>query len=237
MLPICFYVHFNLPECQASIHAAGTVKHAGSWISATVLQGWITAIATAVLAMFAIITAYYARKAFSDQSREVAILAEENERQALERRRSQASQVFVLAEPDIREGEPISSIEVTVKNTSRQPIYDLNLLWRDETGEWIELGDPVDLRVLLPDDQHKWGTGIEPSLPIQSFLGDPYLIGAAIIFRDAAGVHWRLDSDGQLDQEPGAGNATPDNTESPSSEIARHPRNTAPDDPAPPLPI
>jgi hypothetical protein len=103
---------------------------------------WISAIATTGLLIGAIITARYAIKAFSEQSREVAILAEENERQALERRRAQASQVFVLAKPDIREGEPISSIEVTVKNTSRQPIYDLNLLWRDETGEWIELGDP-----------------------------------------------------------------------------------------------
>ena len=31
---------------------------------------------------------------------------------------------------------------------------------------------------------------------------DPNLIRAAVVFRDAAGVHWRLHSDGQLDQEP-----------------------------------
>jgi hypothetical protein len=130
------------------------------------IPGWITAVATVGLLLGAIITAGYAIKAFGEQAREVAILVEENKRQGYDRHRAQASQVFVLANPHIREGEPISSIEVTVKNTSQQPIYDLNLLWRDESGKWTELDDPVDLRVLLPGDEHKWSTSIEPSIPI-----------------------------------------------------------------------
>lgn len=55
----------------------------------------------------------------------------------------------------------------------------------------------------MPDDQHNWATSVEPAdVPIESLLMDPNLIRAAIVFRDAAGVHWRLQSDGQLDEEP-----------------------------------
>jgi len=97
------------------------------------LSGEIAAIATAVLAVFAIITAWYARRAFLKQSQEVRdqaemlriqaeqfaeqrkinerqteVLAlqaadlreslEERKRDALERRRAQASQVFIFIE-------------------------------------------------------------------------------------------------------------------------------------------
>jgi hypothetical protein len=126
----------------------------------------------------------------------------ENNRQADERRRARASQVFVTAEPYLREGEPISSIEVSVTNTSQQPIYDLTLLWHEGAGEWTDLGDPVYFPVLIPGQEYKAGTGIEPTLPIGRFLLDPYLTGAAVTFRDAAGEHWRLDSYGQPDPEP-----------------------------------
>ena len=106
------------------------------------IPGWITAAATVGLLLGAIFTVIYAIKTFDEQARQVAILVEENKRQGHDRHRAQASQVFVLANPYIREGEPIRSIEVTVKNTSQQPIYDLNMLDRDETGQWIELDDP-----------------------------------------------------------------------------------------------
>ena len=162
----------------------------------------LTAAATVALAVLAFATAIFAGLAYCKQSKEVGILLEQHKREVHDRRRAQASRVFVLANPSLQEDEPISSIEVSVKNTSQQPIYDLILLWRDETGEWIELGDPVYLRVLLPDEQHNWGTGIEPSIPIQSFLRDPSVIGSAILFRDAAGVRWRLDSYAQLDEGP-----------------------------------
>jgi membrane protein implicated in regulation of membrane protease activity len=35
------------------------------------VAAWVTAIATAVLAVFAVVTAWYARKAFREQSQEV----------------------------------------------------------------------------------------------------------------------------------------------------------------------
>jgi hypothetical protein len=42
----------------------------------------------------------------------------------------------------------------------------------------------------------------EIGLPYVDFLVDPSLVGAGVVFRDAAGVHWRLYSDGRLDEEP-----------------------------------
>jgi hypothetical protein len=217
----CIYVLLNLPQCQADTHA---VNHAaGGSIWATTVPGWITAIVTAGLLIGAFFTVRYAAKAFHEQSEqlkeqrkinekqtkvlelqatELRESIDERKREAAERRRAQARQVFISAEPYIQEGKPISVISVNVKNTSQQPIYDLILLWREGTGEWEKLPDPVDLRVLLPGEHHEWGTSIEPSLPIQRFLLDPHLISAAIIFRDAAGVHWRLDSNGQLEEEP-----------------------------------
>jgi hypothetical protein len=51
-----------------------------------------------VLAVFAFLTAFYARQALRKQSREVAILAAQNERETGDRRRDQAPRVFTWAE-------------------------------------------------------------------------------------------------------------------------------------------
>jgi hypothetical protein len=64
------------------------------------LSGEITAIATAALAFFAIVTAAFAILAFRKQSREVGILAEQNERDISDRCRDQASRVYIWAEAD-----------------------------------------------------------------------------------------------------------------------------------------
>jgi arginine exporter protein ArgO len=52
----------------------------------------ITAIATVVLALGAIITAWFAIKAFRKQTQEVALLQQQAERDIDQRRRAQASQ-------------------------------------------------------------------------------------------------------------------------------------------------
>jgi hypothetical protein len=156
------------------------------------LSGEITAIATVVLAVFAIITAYYARKAFLKQSQEVSdqagVLAlqaaelseslKERKREAAERRRAQASHIFISAEPSPEVSDPIDSFLVRIENTSQQPIYHLIFFWRDGTGEWNEPPAP-------------------PGHPALTTL-----LGAGAVFRDADGVHWRQRSDGQLDEEP-----------------------------------
>ena len=55
MIACCYLLH------PSASHAA---SHAGGPISAAILQGWVTAISTAVLAIFAIVTAIYAIRAF-----------------------------------------------------------------------------------------------------------------------------------------------------------------------------
>jgi hypothetical protein len=105
MPPVCIYVLLKLPECQASIYAAKTAKHAGSWISATVLQGWITAIATVGLLIGAIVTAIYAARAFGKQSeqlrdqREIGALQAEDLRESL-RERTRLRQVAERRQAD-----------------------------------------------------------------------------------------------------------------------------------------
>ena len=46
----------------------------------------LTAVATTVLAAFAIVTAWYARRAFRKQSQEVAILVKQHQREIADRR-------------------------------------------------------------------------------------------------------------------------------------------------------
>lgn len=145
----------------------------------------LTAVATAVLAVFAFVTAWYARRAFLKQSQEVSDQAEmlkvqseqlteqrklnkeqtrvlalqaeelhkslaEREREAEQRRRAQAGRVFVSQQSYISsyisvDPEPIevdsrgevipdepdcTRVEVAVINSSDQPIYEAELLWR-----------------------------------------------------------------------------------------------------------
>ena len=70
---------------------------------------WVSAIATAVLAAFAIVTAWYAREAFRAQSQEVGLLLEQAKRDTDERRRAHASRVFLAASRDDAGQLPIQS--------------------------------------------------------------------------------------------------------------------------------
>lgn len=79
----------------------------------------LTAIGTIVLAVFAVVTALYARKAFQKQSQEVGLLLEQNKRDADERRRGQAARVFLGA--PFGTGLPIRPY---ARNASDFPIYD-----------------------------------------------------------------------------------------------------------------
>jgi hypothetical protein len=135
------------------------------------------------------------------QASELSESLEERKREAAERRRAQASRVFVWAEPSPKISDPITAIALTVMNTSQQPIYDQTLLWRDRTGEWTEAQAQFRFPVLMPGEQQNFATAFEPGLPYKDFLLDTSLLAAAVVFRDAAGVHWRLRSDGQLDEE------------------------------------
>lgn len=196
------------------------------------LSAEITAIATMVLALFAIITAVYAVRAFRKQSQEVSDqatmlklqseqLAEQrriNEKQTevlelqaselqgslegrardtAERRRAQASRVFMWTEtgPDprrtdeqIERGVPLyEAVTVHIKNSSEQPVYDLVISWHTGTAPW---GQPDEIPGLLPGEQEDRTHVLDPDLPSV----DQALFGAVVRFRDARYLTWRMNT-------------------------------------------
>jgi hypothetical protein len=148
---------------------------------------WLTAVATSVLAVFAFFTAVLAYAAFRKQSAEVGALIEDRNREAAQRHRAQAAQVFTwVGELPLSDGEAPRPA-ACVRNTSGQPIYDINVGWGSSfgAGTW---------RVLLPGNEDAIkgaGTSVaDGTVPIW------------IEFRDAAGVRWRATSRGELTEVP-----------------------------------
>lgn len=142
----------------------------------------LTAIATVVLAVFAIVTAWYARRAFLKQSQEVAAIEqqvqlqrEQSGREQTDRRRAQASLVYMSIEPRPHVGNLQDMRDaVCVYNTSKQPVYEITLM----------LGNQADQRrpMLLPGETQVWDG-----------LGTAYATGRRplyIAFRDSAGIRW-----------------------------------------------
>jgi len=141
------------------------------------------------------------------QSGQLEVQRQQLNDQRAEQRRGQASRILISAEPrpdpDSSEfqGSIISANLTTVRNTSLQPIYDLKFLFREADGEWTVLDDPPeDALVLMPGERYEYPFEID--LPYVNLTLDPSLIAAGVVFRDASGVHWRLYSDGRLDEEP-----------------------------------
>ena len=164
----------------------------------------LTAVATAVLAAFAIVTAFYARQAFRKQSQEVSDQASvlalqaaelreslaERKREAVERRNAQASQVHIALKVVAKSREGGPEIEATIVNASerQQPVYDVKLYWHlgpDSCGA----PNPELLGTLL--------TSRDESRRREFPRGaDPAACGAALSFRDAFGVNWVKTPDG-----------------------------------------
>ena len=168
------------------------------------LSAEITAIATAVLAAFAIITATVAYMAFRRQSQEVAILVEQHERDIAQRRMAQASRVFISLE----DGE--HPARFTVANTSDQPVYDAEIRWRHTQREaHRRVIRHTQLGTILPGDR-------PAAYPARIELGaradpddDRFTV---LIFRDAAGAIWVRRLDGDLSElgTPDPDQQTPD---------------------------
>jgi len=148
------------------------------------LSGEITAIATAVLAVFAIITAVYAVRAFRKQSDEVGILQQQMQDDRDRRKRAQASRVFIWIEQRPFDGNPGDLRPAAcIRNTSRQPVYDIALvLGQVEDRRWTVLMPDEDL--VTPGLGSKYGT----------VLGDPVFV----TFRDADGNRWVRGESGAL---------------------------------------
>ena len=144
---------------------------------------WITAIATVGLLGGAIITAIYAARAFRKQAAEVAILVEENNRQAAERRRAQAASVFI--------GLPIRGIRLvqpSAQNAGSLPVFDAQFWYSDPGG----LSDPDDLGMIMPGPVGINGRQMPYDQAVQR---------AILTFRDAEGVRWIRMADGVLEEQ------------------------------------
>lgn len=164
MPPVC-YVLLNLSECHLS-------KHAGGPISATVLQGWITAIATGLLAIFAFVTAILAYRAFRKQSKEVSILVKQSNREADERRKAQAKGVFIGVPP-----RSVRLVQPYAKNASDYPVFDAQFWYSGPS----RLSGPDDLGIIMPGPVGLNG---------RQMSYDDALEHAILTFRDAEGVRW-----------------------------------------------
>jgi hypothetical protein len=181
---------------------------------------WIGAIATAILAVGAIITGYFARNAFNAQSQqlrdqqeiskkmaEVLQLRGSELRESLnERLRAQAAQVFIEVDriPPVTEvavgpgqeaaGQQPWRLSAKVHNTSMQPIYDLYVIWQLGT---VRMGKPDPMARLMPGHDASFDrTGPQATAPGSPI--DPGMLGAFLAFRDVAGVRWAVREDGTL---------------------------------------
>ena len=177
---LCCYVSLHTPVSHVS-------KPAGEGsIWATVVPGWITAIATAGLLIGATVTAVYAAKAFGKQAQEVGILLEQNKREAAERRRVQAARVFIGAPRDL-----VRLVHPYAQDASDFPVYDAQF-WYSRLGS---LSEPDDLGTILP------GQRLSGTHPLGS---DDALARTILTFRDANGVRWVRMPDGALYEQSAA---------------------------------
>ena len=144
----------------------------------------LSAIATVVLAVFAIVTAGYARRAFIKQSQEVGILLEESERDKAERRMAQAARVFLAADPDA-----VHLVRPYVKNASDFPVYDARISYTDldDTAAREYLG------MIMPSGSRSAAREFSSDLDA--------LDCTSVTFRDAAGVWWTRMPRGELRDE------------------------------------
>lgn len=188
---------------------------------------WASAIGTVVLAVFAVVTAWYARKGFRKQAEEVRdgqelirhqtrllqvhsgqleLQQRQFERDQAERRRSQASQVYMwqtlVSVPVDGEKTPGTTAAAHVRNASRQPIYDLRIEW------WIPYADYKEWKWRY-GPPHFEETPLMPQATASALLApglaaDPDEVDASAAFRDRAGVWWRIRPTGRLQDLTGA---------------------------------
>jgi hypothetical protein len=178
------------------------------------LSTQITAIATAVLALFAIAATVVARMAFRKQSQEVKILEvqqkeqnEFNKRQVAvlqlqaqelsasleerrtnreEQHRAQATRIFIWEDRQF-----VGNVIAHVKNSSAQPIYEIAITWQE--GSKFRGEDQFDQPYLLPGEER-----ISPSAINAQNVNNLANLNAFLMFRDAAGTYWRTYPDGIL---------------------------------------
>ena len=173
-----------------------------------------TAVATAALALFAVFTTIVAGMAFRKQSQEVTLLrlqlkdqerlnesqaevlalqakelAESLEERKLNREqqhRAQATLVFMR-----EDRQWASQVMAYVKNSSKQPIYDVRIIWHIES---TECGSYLVERALMPGEERV--SNSHNDAPETNNVDDLAAINAVLSFRDAAGTTWKTRPDG-----------------------------------------
>lgn len=169
---------------------------------------WVLAIATMVLALGAIGTVRYAKKAFKDQKQlnarqtEVLDLQQKDLHESLKQRQvAQAALIYVTNDyfsgrshgsEEIATGLIASPPTVTaaVYNASPQPIYDVRIMWAD-ARDLREAGDHDSLDTIRPGEQRMAKKELPPGS--RSDVAIP-----VVYFRDAVGRRWTLLQDGYL---------------------------------------
>lgn len=182
----------------------------------------LTAAATLALAVLALATAWYASRAYLAQSnqlqdqislnkeqtgvlelqaRELEESLAERKREREERRRAQASRVFIWQERGpILAGPPAAlargasgggSVVAHVVNTSEQPIYDVMIGWfyGDNPENPIYLDKPI-----MPGAEERVTIAVPPKRAPEGYEATAH-------FRDAAKVNWRIWTDGRIEEQ------------------------------------
>jgi hypothetical protein len=182
----------------------------------------LTAIATAVLAAGAIVTAIFAILAFRKQSQEVHDQAEElrvqsevlevqsrelnlrqeqREREADEKRRSQAARVTAW----LTHREPDGLSKAHISNDSDQPVFDVRTSFyymRKKPGEGWEAIDqerlPREETICVFPPHHDRHVAVPESIRAKFEEVTDHTCVVSIEFNDAAGNHWERDPHGVL---------------------------------------
>jgi hypothetical protein len=86
------------------------------------------------------------------------------------------------------------AVEVFVKNSSAQPVYDVCVRWLIGTDAWVEKGvDSDHAPHLVPGESISYvRTWIEG--------GNLAMLGAVVEFNNAAGIRWRRREGGDLQE-------------------------------------
>jgi hypothetical protein len=205
----------TLPTVHVA-HVAGGI----AW--STVLPNWIGVFATVGLLVGAFFTAKYAKQAFGKQSdqlrdqqainaklRAVADLQvkdlqgslDERQQDREERRRAQATQIYVVIDQVSRAGGEVRAASNST-NASTQPIYDIVAQWGTRFGP---VGDPMMHPQLVPGESTSF---------IQLWQSEDLTsnLSIQIEFRDAAGVYWRTTDRGELTEFCGSPQPRPSST-------------------------
>jgi hypothetical protein len=144
----------------------------------------LTAVATVALAALALAAAIVAGTALRKQSRELAILVAENNRQAAERRRAQAASVYIGL--PVRGGRRL--VQPSAQNASGLPAFDAQFWYTGPDSLW----DPDDLGMIMPGPVGINGRQMPYEEAVQSVI---------LTFRDAEGISWIRMADGTLQEQ------------------------------------